>query len=72
MTQVVEVLRGLGVHAEGFRDNWDSLSTIKFPCIAHLRKPDHYIVISAIESQNSYLCGQWQKAAGGIFIYLPC
>ena len=55
MAQVAETLFGLGIEAEGFRDNWDSLASIKFPCIVHLKNPDHYIVVSGIEPQNGYI-----------------
>ena len=55
MAQVVSTLEKIGIHAEGFTDDWASFSHLKFPCIAHLANPDHYIVISGIEPQRGYI-----------------
>jgi ABC-type bacteriocin/lantibiotic exporter with double-glycine peptidase domain len=55
LLQIIESLTKIGVKAIGFRDNWDSLTKISFPCIAHLKNPDHYIVISGIESEQGYV-----------------
>jgi hypothetical protein len=55
LVQIVETLAKIGVNAEGYRDNWDSLTKISFPCIAHLKNPDHYIVVSEIEPEQGYV-----------------
>ncbi|MDR2704814.1 MAG: DUF1573 domain-containing protein [Planctomycetaceae bacterium] len=53
--QVVEVLAKIGINAEGYRDDWDTLSKQNFPCIVHLTNPDHYIVVSGIEPKRGYI-----------------
>ena len=55
MVQLVETLAKIGIKAEGHRNNWDSLAKQMFPCIVHLAKPDHYIVISGMEPERGYI-----------------
>jgi predicted double-glycine peptidase len=55
LLQVTETLTKIGIKATGYRDNWDSLAKISFPCIAHLQSPDHYIVVSGIEPEQGYV-----------------
>ncbi|MDR1477896.1 MAG: DUF1573 domain-containing protein [Planctomycetaceae bacterium] len=55
LAQVVETLAKIGISAEGYRDNWDTLSKQHFPCVVHLEKPDHYIVVSGMEPERGYI-----------------
>jgi predicted double-glycine peptidase len=55
LAQVVETLAKIGIDAEGYRDDWDTLSKQHFPCIVHLEKPEHYIVVSGIEPERGYI-----------------
>jgi hypothetical protein len=55
LTQIVETLGKIGIKAEGFKDNWASLTKLAFPCIVHLTNPDHFIVVSGIEAQQGYV-----------------
>jgi len=55
MAQVVETLEKVGIKAEGFRHDWNSLTQQTFPCIVHLAKPDHYVVVSGIEPERGYI-----------------
>jgi ABC-type bacteriocin/lantibiotic exporter with double-glycine peptidase domain len=55
LAQVVETLAQIGLNAEGYRDNWDTLSKQHFPCIVHLEKPEHYIVVSGMEPERGYI-----------------
>ncbi|MDR2115771.1 MAG: DUF1573 domain-containing protein [Planctomycetaceae bacterium] len=55
LLQITETLKKFGIKATGFRDNWESLTKISFPCIVHLKNPDHYIVISGMEPEQGYV-----------------
>jgi hypothetical protein len=55
LLQITETLSQIGIKASGHRDNWETLTKVSFPCIAHLKNPDHYIVISGIEPEQGYV-----------------
>ncbi|GHT16428.1 hypothetical protein FACS1894189_0060 [Planctomycetales bacterium] len=55
LAQIVETLNKIGIKAEGFKDDWDSLTKLSFPCIVHLANPDHFIVVSGIEPRQGYV-----------------
>jgi ABC-type bacteriocin/lantibiotic exporter with double-glycine peptidase domain len=55
LAQVVETLAKIGVDVEAYRNDWDSLSKKSFPCIVHLKEPEHYIVVSGIEPERGYV-----------------
>jgi hypothetical protein len=55
LAQVVETLAKIGIDAEGYRDDWETLSKQHFPCIVHLEKPEHYIVVSGMEPERGYI-----------------
>ena len=64
MGQVSEVLHTIGFETEGRKENLGSLSAGVFPCIAHLSNPNHFVVISAIDSQYVHLFdGSGQRTA---------
>lgn len=57
--QIAQVMKELGVTSVGYRDNWETLTQVQFPCIAHLKMPEnspaHYVVISGTESEKGYV-----------------
>jgi ABC-type bacteriocin/lantibiotic exporter with double-glycine peptidase domain len=55
LAQVAETLTKIGIQTEGYRDDWNSLSEQNFPCIVHLAKPDHYVVVSGLEPEQGYV-----------------
>ncbi|MCL2683530.1 MAG: cysteine peptidase family C39 domain-containing protein [Bacteroidales bacterium] len=55
LLQIIETFAKIGVEAEGYRDDWDSLAKLSFPCIVHLSNPDHYVVVSGMESERGYI-----------------
>ena len=55
MAQIVIALDNIGINAEGFRGDWETLCKANFPCIVHLSNPNHFIVVSGIEPTNGYV-----------------
>jgi predicted double-glycine peptidase len=53
--QIVATLSQIGIQTEAYRNDWDSLSKKSFPCIVHLKEPEHYIVVSGIEPERGYV-----------------
>lgn len=55
LADVAEVLHTLGLSTEGRRDTWATLAEGQFPCIAHLDNPEHYVVVTSMESTGEYI-----------------
>ncbi|MDR1480913.1 MAG: DUF1573 domain-containing protein [Planctomycetaceae bacterium] len=55
LVQIVETLGKIGIIAEGFNDNWETLAKVSFPCIVHLTAPEHFIVVSGIELSQGFV-----------------
>jgi predicted double-glycine peptidase len=55
MLELSKALRDLGLETEGRRSNWDTLMKMSFPCIAHLKNPDHYIVVCSVEPEKEFV-----------------
>lgn len=55
MLELSKLLRDLGLETEGRRGNWDTLLKTPLPCIAHLKDPDHYIVVCSVEPEKEFV-----------------
>ncbi len=55
MLELSKALHDLGLGTEGRRSNWDTLMKMSFPCIAHLKNPDHYIVVCSVEPEKEFV-----------------
>jgi hypothetical protein len=55
MLQVASTLHRIGLVTDGRRGSWKTLLKTPFPCIAHLKNPEHYIVICSVEPDSEYL-----------------
>ncbi|MDR1385561.1 MAG: DUF1573 domain-containing protein [Planctomycetaceae bacterium] len=51
MLQISEVFQQIGFQTEGRQETLNTLEKLSFPFIAHLKNPDHYVVVSAIDKK---------------------
>jgi ABC-type bacteriocin/lantibiotic exporter with double-glycine peptidase domain len=66
MFQIKTILDQIGFVTKGQRVKLDSLTKQDFPCIAHLTKPEHFVVLFGIEDSTeishffvSFLSALW-------------
>jgi hypothetical protein len=51
MLQMSDVLQEIGFQTEGRQETLNTIDKITFPFIAHLKNPNHYVVVSAIDKK---------------------
>ena len=55
LRELQQAFHAIGAQAEATRRSWESLLSGDFPCIAHLKDPDHFVVVSGVDSQGVHL-----------------
>jgi hypothetical protein len=52
LLEITEALKSLAIAVEGRNDTLESLGSRGYPCILHLRQPDHFVVLSNIDERG--------------------
>ncbi|MBN1590769.1 MAG: DUF1573 domain-containing protein [Pirellulales bacterium] len=55
LRQLADALQHVGLEAEGHRQTWRQLTNTNMPCVVHLRKPDHYVVVSRVDPDKGHV-----------------
>jgi len=60
LLQLAEVFEKIGIGTEGRRETFERIAAGGLPCIARLRNPDHFVVVSVVEKDRVHVfdgCG---------------
>ncbi|MCR4412775.1 MAG: DUF1573 domain-containing protein [Thermoguttaceae bacterium] len=55
MLDLAAAMRHFGLEAEGCRETWQSLDEKRLPCVAHLKDPDHFVVVSGLDRGGGFV-----------------
>ncbi len=61
LQQVSETLTWAGLNSEGRQEDGAALAAGPFPCVAHLTRPEHFVVVSGSDTVHVHLFDCWGR-----------
>jgi len=61
MLQLTDVLEQIGLHVEGRRETIETLAKQPMPCIAHMGKAKHFVVVDGVANGRVHLFDCWGR-----------